>query len=156
VANAGNSYLVQGVTLSTVTLPANTMTFSSNGESVAFTGLYQPVSDIYSQFGGAADIYYVKASSLQKADAATPVALKSFSAYFKDTNPAQTKTTVTVDGTPTAIHTATVDPATSGPVYDLSGRRIQRQRHRRCTAKGRLHPGREKVYREMIPFLLTF
>jgi O-glycosyl hydrolase len=135
-ANAGNSYLVQGVTLSTVTLPSNTMTYSNNGESVSFTGLYQPVSDIYSQFGGAADIYYVKSSGLQKIDATTPVGLKSFSAYFKDSNSAQTKATIMVDGTPTAIHSVTIGNADKENVYDVSGMLINNSTANVAMAKG--------------------
>jgi O-glycosyl hydrolase len=124
VPTAGNVYSVMDVNISTVTLPSNTMTFSNNGESLSFIGVYQPTSDLYSQYGGSADLYTVSASQLQKVDASSSVAVKSFNAFFSNKNPLQPKTTIIVDGSPTPVRVATIDNEVQGAVYDLSGRLV--------------------------------
>lgn len=127
VTNASGCYNIANPTVSAATLPSNTLTITNGGESMSFVGVYEPIENVYTQYGNTSDLYIIADNKLLKADGTSAVSLKGFSAFFRDTNPSQTKTTVLIDGVASSISSVTVDKAISGDVYDLSGRLLNRK-----------------------------
>jgi O-glycosyl hydrolase len=125
-STAASSYVVEDVSLSTASTPANTLSYNSGTETVSLIGTYSTIPNLYNVGGSSDAVYFLSGGKLYKADAESNVSMKGFRAYFVDSNSMNgAKPSISIDGVPTSIQN--IDDAsddTIKTVYDISGRRM--------------------------------
>jgi hypothetical protein len=138
ISEAGSSYTINDATVEPLGTNGVTQTFTeSDGSSLAFTGVYVPITattvgtGLYACAKSPSETYFISGGKFYNADFQSSVSMKGFRAYMvytPSTSAAKVKAfDVAVDGQATAIE-GTLEGVLSGnkAVYNLTGQMVDR------------------------------